>query len=167
VEESIKWGFPHFTYKNDMMCHMASFKKHCVFGFWKAPLMKDAWLVENAKTETAMGHYGKITSLKELPADSVIMRQVKEAMKLNDEGKKVPKEKFVITDAIEAPEYFLKAIKKNKTALAVWEKFSNSCKKEYVEWITEAKREETRNNRVAQAVTWMAEGKDRNWKYKK
>jgi uncharacterized protein YdeI (YjbR/CyaY-like superfamily) len=167
VEEAIKWGFPHFTYKNDMLCHMAAFKQHCVFGFWKASLMKDDWLVENAKAETAMGHYGKIKSLKDLPADKIIMSQVKEAMKLNDEGKKVPKEKPAKLATVEAPEYFLKVIAKNKKAWAVWEKFSNSCKKEYVEWITEAKREETREKRIEKAGDWMAEGKDRNWKYKK
>lgn len=166
AEEGLKWNFPHFTYKGDMLCHMAAFKNHCVFGFWKASLMKDKWLMENAKAETAMGHYGKITSKSDLPPDKIIIAHIKEAMKLNDEGIKVPKTKPAITK-INVPDYFIKEIKKNKKAWAVWQKFSNSHLKEYTEWITDAKREETRNSRMQQAIEWMADGKDRNWKYKK
>lgn len=167
VVESLKWGFPHFTYKDDMLCHMASFKRHCVFGFWKASLMKDSWLMENAKAETAMGHYGKITSIQDLPADKIITGHLKEAMKLNDKGIKIKKEKTGPLQEIVPPDYFMQTINKNKQALEVWESFSNSCKKEYVEWITDAKRDETREKRILQAVTWISEGKDRNWKYKK
>jgi hypothetical protein len=94
VEETIKWGFPHFDYKGEMMCSMASFKKHCVFGFWKASLMKDPALVETAKTEVAMGHIGKITTLKELPSDRKMKAWIKEAMKLNEQGVKIKKEKI-------------------------------------------------------------------------
>lgn len=69
MEEKIKWSFPHFDYKGEMMCSMAAFKQHAVFGFWKAALVKDSILIENAKSEIAMGHLGKITSLKDLPSD--------------------------------------------------------------------------------------------------
>lgn len=165
--EKIKWGFPNFEYKNDMLCHFASFKKHCAFGFWKGSLMKDQWLIENATSEKAMGHYGKITSLKDLPSDKVIINHVKEAMRLNDEGIKVPRTKPANITPVETPEYFLKEIRKNKKAQVAWEKFSNSHKKEYVEWIVDAKRDETRNKRIQQAIEWIAEGKGRNWKYVK
>ena len=77
VEEKIKWGMPFFDYKGEMLCHMASFKQHAVMGFWKAPLMKDSILVENAKSETAMGHLGKISSLKDLPSDKKITAWIK------------------------------------------------------------------------------------------
>ena len=167
AEEKIKWGFPNFEYKNEMLCHFASFKNHCAFGFWKASLMKDQWLKENAASENAMGHYGKITSLKDLPADKIIIAQIKEAMRLNDEGIKVPKNKTGKVTLVETPGYFLKEIKKNKKALAAWEKSSNSHKKEYVEWIVDAKRDETRVKRMQQAIEWIAEGKGRNWKYEK
>lgn len=167
VEEKIKWGFPHFEYKNDMLCHFASFKKHCAFGFWKSPVMKDRWLQENAKLENAMGNYGKITSLEDLPADKIIIAQIKEAMKLNDEGIKIPRTKTSKIQKVETPDYFLKEIKKKKKAFTVWDQSSNSFKKEYVEWIVDAKRDETRDKRMQQAIEWIAEGKGRNWKYQK
>ncbi len=167
ADEKIKWGFPHFEYKNDMLCHFASFKNHCAFGFWKGSLMKDQWLKENAESENAMGHYGKITSLKDLPADKIIIAHIKEAMRLNDEGIKAPRTKQGKISPVETPEYFLKEIKTNKKSLVNWEKFSNSHKKEYVEWIIEAKRDETRDKRMEQAIEWIAEGKGRNWKYQK
>jgi len=165
VQETIKWGFPHFDYKGPM-CHMASFKHHCVFGFWKAALMKDKSLIENAKSETAMGHLGKLTSLKDLPSDKKLIANIKEAMKLNDAGIKITSvKKPSVKKEIKTPDDFLAALKKNKKALAVFEGFSPSHKKEYVEWIIEAKRDETRNKRIKQAIDWMAEGKPRNWKY--
>lgn len=88
-EEVIKWGFPHFDYKG-MMCSMASFKQHCAFSFWKAALMKNKKLMANAKSETAMGHLGRITSLKDLPTDKVLISYIKEAKQLNDDGVKLP-----------------------------------------------------------------------------
>lgn len=165
VEETMKWSFPHFDYKG-MLCHMASFKQHCAFGFWKAELMKDKALMQNAKSETAMGHLGKITSLKDLPSDKKMIAYIKEAMKLNDEGVKLPSRgKASQKKDVFMPHYFLKALKKNKTAFNVFDDFSPSHKREYVEWITEAKTEETRSRRIATAIEWMSEGKPRNWKY--
>lgn len=166
VEETIKWGIPHFEYKGSSMCHMASFKAHCSIGFWKAELMSDSpKLFAKAKTQEAMGHLGKITSLKDLPKDSVLVKYIKEAAKLNEEGIKLPVKPKSIIREVEVPDYFLKEIKKNKKALTVFEKFSNSNKKEYVQWVTEAKTETTRKTRISSAVEWMSEGKIRNWKY--
>jgi len=91
VEKKMKWSFPHFDYKGEMMCSMASFKEHCAFGFWKASLLTDGQLMENAKSESSMGHFGRIESLKDLPPDSRIYSYIKEAMQLNEEGKKVIK----------------------------------------------------------------------------
>ena len=166
VEEKMKWSMPFFDYKGEMLCHMASFKQHAVMGFWKATLMKDSILVENARSETAMGHLGKITSLKDLPSDKKITAWIKEAMLLNDKGIKLPaKAKTVVQTDLAVPDYFEKALAKNKKAKQVFEKFPPSHKKEYLMWITEAKTEETRNKRMATALDWIAEGKGRNWKY--
>jgi len=165
VEETMKWSFPHFDYKGEMMCSMASFKQHCSFGFWKASLMKDPVLVETAKSEVAMGHLGKITSLKDLPSDKQLTAWIKEAMKLNDEGVKVKKEKPVATKEMLVPADLIAALKKNKKAFAIFEQFPPSHKKEYIQWIEEAKREETRKKRIEQTVEWVAENKQRNWKY--
>ena len=167
VEESMKWSFPHFDYKGQMMCDMAAFKQHCAFGFWKAALMKDPILVVTAKSEVAMGHLGRITSLKDLPSDKKIIAWIKEAMKLNDEGKKVVKTKPGVKKELVIPEYFTAAVKKNKKAWDTFEAFAPSAKKDYVEWITEAKTDETKNKRLTQAIEWMAEGKRRNWKYER
>jgi uncharacterized protein YdeI (YjbR/CyaY-like superfamily) len=167
AEETMKWSFPHFDYKGEMMCSMAAFKEHCAFSFWKASLMKDPKLLNNAKSETAMGHLGRITSLKDLPADKTMISYIKEAIKLNDDKVKIVKAKPVEKAPLIIPEDINAALKKNKKAQTTFENFSYSNKKEYVQWITEAKSEDTRNKRLTQAVAWMAEGKIRNWKYVK
>jgi hypothetical protein len=165
IEETIKWGFPHFEYKG-IVCNMAAFKQHCAIVFWKAALMSDPKLAENAKSESAMGHLGKITSLKDLPKDKTLISYIKEAVKLNEDDVKLPpKPKTKEKKEIAVLEYFTKALKKNKKANETFNNFSYSHKKEYVEWITEAKTEETRNKRIATAIEWMSEGKGRNWKY--
>ncbi|KAF0143131.1 MAG: hypothetical protein FD122_89 [Stygiobacter sp.] len=167
VEETIKWGFASFDYKGPY-CSMASFKQHCAIGFWKATLMKDTKLIANAKSESAMGHLGRITSLKDLPKDKELIAYLKEAAKLNADGVKLPaKPKSKKPKELVIPDYFTKALKKNKKSLETFNNFSYSNKREYVEWITEAKTEETRNKRIATAIEWLAEGKVRNWKYVK
>jgi uncharacterized protein YdeI (YjbR/CyaY-like superfamily) len=166
VEETWKWSFPHFDYHGGPLAHMAAFKQHCAIGFWKASLMRDnETLMQAAKSESAMGHLGKITSLKDLPKDSVLVKYIHEGMRLNEMGVKLVAKKAAKPVTVEPPDYFLKALSKNKKALKAFENFSNSHRKEYVSWITEAKTEETRNKRMATAVEWLSEGKSRNWKY--
>ena len=167
VEEKMKWSFPHFDYRNEMMCSMAAFKQHCVMGFWKASIMKDSVLVENARSEVAMGHMGKITSIKDLPSDKKLVAYIKEAMELNDRGIKLPaKAKTTEKKDLVVPPDFLEALATNPKAKTVFENYAYSHKKEYLEWITGAKTEATRNKRMETALEWMAEGKSRNWKYK-
>ena len=117
VEENLKWGMPSFEYKG-LLCGFASFKQHCTFGFWKASLMKDAKVLLGNESHAAMGNLGRITSLKDLPKDSIITGWIKEAMKLNDAGIKVTKAKPKKYDKTELviPKYFTDAIKKNKNA---------------------------------------------------
>ena len=162
--ETMKWSFPHFMYRDEMLCSMASFKQHCSFGFWKAALMKDAALLLDNRKE-AMGSIGRITSIKDIPPDKKIIGWIKEAMKLNDASVKVPKAKPVGLVNLVIPAFFSAALAKNKKALAAFEKFSPSQKKEYAEWLTEAKTVPTREKRMVQALEWIAEGKIRNWKY--
>ncbi|MBK6913690.1 MAG: YdeI/OmpD-associated family protein [Ignavibacteriales bacterium] len=167
VEETIKWGFPHFEYKGPL-CDMAAFKQHCSFGFWKAALMKDKTLIANAKSESAMGHYGKITSIKDLPSDKKIIAHITDAIILNEKGIKLPPRKIITAKKeIVVPDYFLKQLMKNKKAFTTFENFSPSHKREYIEWVTEAKTDETKNRRMETAIEWMTEGKSRNWKYMK
>ncbi len=125
-------------------------------------------IIANAKSESAMGHLGRITSLKDLPKDKELIAYLKEAAKLNADVVKLPtKPKSKEPKELVVPDYFTKALKKNKKSLETFNNFSYSNKKEYVEWITEAKTEETRNKRMATAIEWLAEGKVRNWKYVK
>ena len=164
AEEAIKWGMPAFLYHGHILCGIAAFKQHCALGFWGG-----RGLIGNEnRRDDAMGQFGRIASLKDLPAKKILIGYVKQAMKLGDErvagtgsrpAKNAPKPPPV------TPDDFAAALKKNKKAQATYEAFSPSCKREYVDWISEAKREETRASRVAQAVEWMAEGKQRNWKY--
>ena len=165
AEETMKWSFPHFMYKKEMLCSMASFKQHCSFGFWKASLMKDPILLSTAQSEVAMGHLGKITSLKDLPADKKIIAWIKEAMLLNDAGIKPVKAKPAVAKPISLPDYFAAALAKNKKAAAQFQQFSPSQQNEYTAWLIEAKTIPTREKRLAQSVEWIAEGKIRNWKY--
>lgn len=165
AEETMKWSFPHFDYKG-VFCSMAAFKEHCAFNFWKSKLMKDPHGILETNERTAMGSFGRITSLRDLPGDKIILSYLKEAVRLNDDGAKLPskpvsKEKKELA----VPGYLIKAICKNKAAKKVFEGFSYSMKKEYVTWVTEAKTEQTRNSRLETAVEWISEGKQRNWKY--
>jgi uncharacterized protein YdeI (YjbR/CyaY-like superfamily) len=170
VEETIKWSFPHFEYKGSILCSMASFKQHCAFGFWLGALMKDPdGLLEAVGTKTSMGHLGKITSLKDLPSKKILSSYVKQAMALIESGetKMVKPAGVKKVSTVKIPEYFMAVLKKNKKALAVFEEFSNSQRKDYVEWITEAKTEATREKRMATTLEWLAGGKSRNWKYER
>ena len=162
VEEAIKWGFPHFMYRG-MLCSMASFKNHCAFGFWKGSLI----VGKNAThTEKAMGQFGRITSVKDLPDDAVILGYVHEAVRLNDAGIKSPtRSKPKTKRELVVPDDFIAALRRNTKASATFEAFNYSHKKEYIEWITEAKTEVTRSKRLSTAIKWMAGGKPRNWKY--
>ncbi len=169
VEETWKWSFPNFDYHGSTMCSMAAFKAHCSFGFWKASLMADPDNVLEITGREAMGHLGKITSLKDLPKDSVLKKYIKAAMKLNEEGvKRVVPAKATEAEKkeLKTPADFAALLKKNKEAAAVFNKFSYSNKKEYITWFEEAKTDATRTKRMAQAIEWVAEGKSRHWKYK-
>lgn len=162
VIETMKWSFPHFDYKG-MMCSMASFKEHCAFGFWKESVMKEAAFPE----KTAMGSFGRITSLKNLPSDATMKKLIKEAVRLNDEDVKVQKKPSTRKKELVVPEILLEALARNEAAAETFDNFPPSCKREYVEWITEAKTEPTRDKRLATTIEWLSKGKRRNWKYEK
>jgi uncharacterized protein YdeI (YjbR/CyaY-like superfamily) len=166
VQETIKWGFPHFEYNNEILCNMAAFKQHCSFGFWKATLMKDPEGLLTLMEKASMGHFGRISSLDDIPSEKIVTSYIKEAMKLNEEGIKVER-KAAPKKELDIPAYFTAALSKNKKALRTFEGFSPSNKRDYIEWITEAKTDATRDKRLETAIEWMAEGKTRHWKYQK
>jgi len=164
VVEEMKWSSPHFTYRG-MLAHMAAFKQHCAFGFWKGVLIVEE---DGGRGEEAMGQFGRITSLDDLPPDEVLTRHVHRAMELNEAGAKVPPRptRHPRPD-LPVPGVLTAALEANPAARAAFDGFSPSQRREYLEWITEAKSGATREKRLAQAVEWMAEGKSRNWKYQR
>jgi uncharacterized protein YdeI (YjbR/CyaY-like superfamily) len=162
VDEAMKWSFPHFLYKG-MLCSMAAFKEHCAFGFWKGALIVEKG---GGKGEQAMGQFGRITRLSDLPSNAVLRGYIKEAIRLNEAGVKAPsraKPKTPREPVI--PDDLASALRGNPRARANFDNFSPSHKREYVDWITEAKTQATRTRRLETAIEWMAEGKSRNWKY--
>ncbi len=161
VQETIKWGFPHFEY-HGILCSMAAFKAHCAVSFWKGDLLAIA-----NKSDAAMGQFGRLTSIAELPNAREFAQLIRAAMKLNEAGAVAPARPKLSGAECElvAPAVLLAALKKNKAAAATFAGFSYSNKKEYAQWIVEAKTGVTRDKRLQQAVEWLAEGKIKNWKY--
>lgn len=165
VEETIKWRNPSFVFKG-MLCGMAAFKQHLSFGFWRHDLIVERSGAQKEKAAAILERLGHVTRLDDLPADRVLLGFVRTAVQLNEAGvkrvsakPKPPKAPLVV------PEFLTAALESNARARATFDKFSYSHRKEYVEWLTEAKREETRAKRLETALTWLAEGKSRNWKY--
>ena len=162
AEETLKWGAPAFMYKGKLLGVMAAFKEHAALNLWRGRLVVEE---EEGKTN-AMGQFGRISSLDDLPEPEALRELIKKAMALTEAGVKASRGKTVKAPA-EAPEDLLAALAENEAAAATFEGFSPSCRREYVEWVTSAKRTDTRSKRIAEAVGWMAEGKKRNWKYEK
>ena len=160
VTETLKWSVPHFDYKG-VLGGMAAFTQHCRVGFWKGSLLTPA-----PKGKSLQGMV-RVTSVRELPDEQTLIKMAREAAALNDAGVKVVRVPKVATKPLKAPTEMLAAIRKNKKAHAAYEGFSPSHQREYVEWITGAKSDETRQRRLDTAVGWMAEGKPRNWKYQR
>ena len=170
VEETIKWSRPFFEYRGAILCNMSAFKEHCSFGFWGEEIgavLREAKVLQ----EDGMGSLGRITSVKDLPSDKQMLGWIRQAAGFIASGEytspiaarhkvvKAPK------PPLQTPTEFPAALKKDKKAAAVFAAFSPSCKREYVDWIADAKRAETREKRIATAIEWIGEGKQRNWKY--
>jgi uncharacterized protein YdeI (YjbR/CyaY-like superfamily) len=163
IDETIKWGFPHFMHQG-ILCSMAAFKAHCAIGFWKHGLVVDE---PRPVAKSGMGQFGKLLTVKDLPTRQELKRYIREAIRINAAGikdERIPS-LSVRSARITLPAPFRAALNKNKKALAAFKDFSPTNKKEYITWIREAKREETRERRIRTAIEWIAEGKPRNWKY--
>lgn len=163
VEEDVKWGMPAFMYKG-ILGGLASFKEHAAFNFWKHGL-----IFGGERPEEAMGSFGRITSLADLPPDEELAGYILRAKQLNDDGVKTPKREKSPEEKKEppVPDELVAALEANPAALEHFTAFSPSKRKDYAEWITEAKTDATRRKRVDTAVEWIAEGKGRNWKYER
>ncbi|HEV3029069.1 MAG TPA: DUF1801 domain-containing protein [Planctomycetota bacterium] len=167
VTEELKWNAPFFVYKG-LLCMMAAFKKHCTFGFWKHALLQERVKELQPRGSGAMDRFVRLHSLVDLPDQKMLVQLVKEAAVLNEKGIQIqrnatPKKERVLA----VPESFMKAVRANRKARATFDAGSYTFRKEYVDWVREAKTEETRERRLRTAVAWMAQGKSRNWKYEK
>jgi uncharacterized protein YdeI (YjbR/CyaY-like superfamily) len=166
VEEDMKWSMPFFVHRGRNLCHMAAFKAHCAFGFWHRG-MRQVLTVDRAKADEAMGSFGRITSLADLPGDRILTGYIRRAAALNESDVPgQPRRPTVKKKAgLPVPVDLAAVLRKHKTAATTFAKFSPSHRREYIEWITEAKRDGTRRKRLATTVEWLAEGKPRHWKY--
>lgn len=162
VEETIKWSMPFFLYQG-MLCNMAAFKAHCAFGFWKGELLLQQ---TDHRGREAMGQFGRITTVADLPPAAALATYIRQAMALNADGVKAPAKPKVVRAAT-VPDYFAAALARNESAGAHFRAFTPGARREYLDWLEEAKTETTRLRRLAQAIEWIAEGKTRNWKYLK
>lgn len=161
VVETLKWSSPSFEYQG-ILCGFAAFKEHAVFGFWKHENLL------GADRKGAMGSFGRLTSIDDLPSRKELLSLIKQAMKLNEDGVKpkwMERRSKKPKPVGPTPAALRTALAKNKKAKATYDAFTPSHKREYNEWIAEAKQDATRERRVQQAVEWMSEGKARNWKY--
>lgn len=166
IQETIKWSSPFFEHQG-IVGNMSAFKSHVSYGFWKAGLMSDPEGILDQAGNSEMAVL-KARTVADLPTDEILIRYIEEAVRLNEMGIKVPRPKpYRSRKELEIPGDFMAAVGRSKRALATFEGFSYSNRKDYVEWVTEAKRQATREKRLATAVEWLAEGRPRNWKYMK
>ncbi len=160
AEETIKWSMPFFTYRGKPLANMAAFTAHAAFGFWSRTSE-----ISGEKDGHAMGQFGRLQSLADLPDATVIEGLVRDAMALIDAGPKADRAPPRAKSQTAVPPELAEALAGDAAASATFEGFPPSCRREYCDWIAEAKRPETKAKRVAEAVAWMREGKRRNWKY--
>ncbi len=170
VQETIKWSRPFFEYKGVILANVSAFKEHCSFGFWGEEIgavLREANVVQDG----GMGSLGRITTLKDLPSDKQMLAFLKQAKAFIDSGAytspiaarhkvvKAPK------PTLPVPPEFTAALKSNPKASQTFQHFAPSCQREYLEWFADAKQPATREKRIAQAIEWLSEGKQRHWKY--
>ena len=159
VEEGLRWGMPAFLHQGRILANMAAFKAHVTLGFWNG-----GKVVEAPAAEKAMGQFGRLTSTGDLPSDEQLHAMILKAAALAGSGR-APRAKTSAKPELELPEDFAAALRAGEGAEVTFSAFSPSARREYIEWVVEAKRPETRTKRIAQAVLWIGEGKRRNWKY--
>ncbi len=164
AEETIKWSMPNFTADGSILCSMAAFKEHCAFNFWKAGRLSDPEGILKPTGSEGMGQLGRITRLEDLPPDAVLKAYLREMAELNRQPSAPPPKRAPKPPA-EVPPDLAAALERDDAARATFEAFSPSHRREYIEWISEAKTEPTRKKRLATTLAWLAEGRSRNWKY--
>ena len=159
-EETLKWSMPHFMYRGEMLAGMAAFKQHATFGFWRGSLV----VGKSDEQMSGMGQFGRLTSIEDLPERGELEDLIRKAMKLTEEGVKPVRNKHEKAPFM-VPQDLRAALDANPAANATFAAFPPSAQRDYVEWVGEAKRDDTRTKRLAQTIEWLGEGKRRHWKY--
>ena len=161
VEETLKWGAPAFTLGGKLVFIMAAFKAHAALNFWRGQELRG-----DAANAEGMGQFGKLKSIADLPPDAELDRLIRQAGELARSERAPRKAKHVQAEPQLHPD-FAAALDKAPIAKAAFEGFGPGARREYLDWIAEAKRDETRATRIATAIEWLSEGKKRNWKYER
>ena len=162
AEETTKWSAPSFTLDGKILLMMASFKQHAALNFWRGQEIRG----QEASAD-AMGQFGRLTSLEDLPSDDKLDALIREAANLSKSAPAPRKVKHEPRPTAELHPDFAAALDKAPEAKATLDSFSPSARRDYVEWIADAKQDATRQKRIATAVEWLSEGKKRHWKYEK
>lgn len=162
VEETLKWSMPSYTRNGAILLITAAFKAHVAINFWRGQDMRG-----DAASADAMGQFGKITSLDDLPSDKEFDALIAEAARLAAVPKVPRKTKHEPKPQAELHPAFAAALEANPAAKATLDGFAPSARRDYLDWIAEAKQDATRDKRIATAVEWLAEGKKRHWKYER
>ena len=160
AEEAVKWGAPGFTVDGKILLIMAAFKQHAALNFWRGQEIGDG-----APKAGAMGQFGKLTSIDDLPSDVELDDLIREAAALAKTAPAPRKVKHEPKGSAELHPEFAKGLERNPSAKAMLDGFPPSAQREYLEWIAEAKQDATRTKRIATAIEWLSEGKRRHWKY--
>ncbi len=165
ASETIKWGMPFFEL-DGIFCNMAAFKAHATFGFWAQQPVAAALAEAGLGSRSAMGHFGRLTDVSELPAKRTLVTLIRSAAAAKREAP-IRKRPVAKKPALSVPPALATALRRNKLAKQHFEAFPPGKRRDYIEWITEAKAEATRERRIATAIEWLAEGKSRHWKYER
>ncbi|HXH52133.1 MAG TPA: YdeI/OmpD-associated family protein [Sphingomicrobium sp.] len=162
AEETLKWSAPSFTLDGKILLMMAAFKHHAALNFWRGQELRGS-----AAEADGMGQFGKLTSLDDLPPDEELDALIRKAAELTKSAPAPRKTKHAPKPPAELHPEFAAALDRAPRAKATLEAFPPSCRREYLDWIAEAKRDSTRQKRIATAIEWLGEGKRRNWKYER
>jgi hypothetical protein len=162
--ETIRWGCPFFEY-HGLLCGFASFKAHCSLFFWR-DIDVSRWLAKTNVAGAGMGQFGKMTSMADVPKDSVLLACVRAAVEQRDAPASQTKRARQPAKELPVPPDLKKALAANAKAAATFRNFAPSHRRAYLDWISEAKQPATRERRLHTTIEWLTEGKPQNWKYR-
>lgn len=161
IEETVKWSAPAYTLGGKIILITAAFKSHAAINFWRGQEIRDG------ANEDGMGQFGKLKSIGDLPPDGELDALIRKAAELAHSAPTPRKTKHQPKPAPEMHPDFAAALDRSAKAKAALESFPPSARRDYLEWVADAKQDDTRAKRIATAVEWLSEGKRRNWKYEK